>query len=387
MAQDPQNSAAPRIAILMMGGGARAAYQVGVLKAIGRMLPAGAPTPFRIICGTSAGAINAASLATVADDYKKAVRRLDAVWRNFHVNQIFRSDALGITKTGLHWLLTMMLGGYMQRGPVYLLDRQPLNRLLKRYIRMENIEDMVERGILHAFSITASGYNSGQSVTFYQAAPEVEPWRRVRRVGSRAKITYKHLMASSAIPFIFEAVRVHREYFGDGSMRQISPLSAPIHLGADRIFVIGNRKEEDNNQERIVADAPPTLAQIAGHALNSIFLDSLESDLERLQRINRTVELIPEDERIEHGGLTLRRVESLQISPSEDLGQMAQPFSKLLPTPVKLLLRGIGAYRTEGSDLLSYLLFEREYCRELIALGFHDTMAREEEVRAFLEID
>ena len=371
----------------MMGGGARAAYQVGVLKAVARMLPAGAPSPFRIICGTSAGAINAASIATVADDYKKAVRRLDAVWRNFHVNQVFRSDALGIARTGLHWILTMLLGGYMQRGPVYLLDRRPLNRLLKRYIKMDAIEGLVEKGVLHAFSVTASGYQSGQSVTFFEAAEEIIPWRRVRRVGSRAHITYKHLMASSAIPLIFEAVRVHREYFGDGSMRQISPLSAPIHLGADRIFVIGNRKEDENTGERVVSTSPPTLAQIAGHALNSIFLDSLESDLERLERINRTVELIPENERIEHGGLTLRRVESLQVSPSEDLGLMAQPFSKLLPLPVKILLRGIGAYRGEGSDLLSYLLFEREYCRELIALGFHDTMAMEAEVRAFLEID
>jgi NTE family protein len=376
--------ARPKVGLVMAGGGARAAYQVGVLKAVAALLPPGAPNPFPVLCGTSAGAINAAALAAYARDFHDAVRRLLLVWRNFRVGQVFRADARGIAASGARWLAALMLGGLGRRNPQALLDRAPLRALLEEYLPVGRIQEAIDAGALHALSITASGYGSGQSVTFYQGVPTIEPWKRVRRVGAAATITLDHLMASSAIPFVFAAERINREYFGDGSMRQIAPISPALHLGADRVLVIGVRREVNGVDPRPVAGAEyPSLAQVAGHVLNSIFLDALEADLERLQRINRTVRLIPPQQRIE-GGVTLRHVDVLVIAPSQELEPIAARHAASLPRTVRYLLRGVGAMNRHGSNLLSYLLFERPYCRELIALGYADAMARREELLAFL---
>lgn len=379
------NNNKPTVAIIMMGGGARAAYQVGVLKAIAKWLPSREATPFKIICGTSAGAINAAAVASVADDFKRAVRRLEAVWRNFRVQQVFRADAFGVARTSLNWFSAMALGGFGRRNPLFLLDRKPLFELLHRTMDMPLIQKQIDAGLLRAFSVTASGYESGHSVTFFQADPTIDSWRRVRRMGARSTISVRHLMASSAIPFIFEPVRVHREYFGDGSMRQVAPLSAAVHLGAERVLVIGNRLESQEPNQRVEDDTPPSIAQIAGHILNSIFLDSLEADLERLERINRTISLIPPENR-DASTVSLREVESLLISPSKDLGAMAMPHAYLMPWPIKLLLRGIGAQRSDGSELISYLLFEAAYCRDLIKLGYQNAVVQKDAILEFLDI-
>ncbi len=373
----------PRVALVMSGGGARAAYQVGVLKAIAEIVPARAPNPFPIICGTSAGAINSAALAIYARDFDHAVRRLLQVWGNFHVGQVFRADARGLAGTGMRWLAAMMLGGLGRNNPRALLDRAPLASLLARLLPCERIQHSIEHGLLEALSITVSGYSSGQSVTFYQAVRGTEPWRRARRLGCPTCITLDHLMASSAIPFIFEAVRIHREYFGDGSMRQIAPLSSAIHLGAERILVIGVRQEKPAAPAR--ETEPPThpsVAQIAGHVLSSIFLDALEADFERLQRINQTLRLISTPNNGSQSAL--RPVEVMLIAPSGDLGEIAGRHKHHFPRPVRFLLRGLGAYGSRGGDLVSYLLFEQPYCRELIELGYGDTIKRRDEVRDFL---
>lgn len=282
-----------KLGIVLTGGGARAAYQVGVFKAVADILPHKAPNPFNIICGTSAGAINAASLACYSADYRDAVRRILMIWANFQAEHVFRTDILGISRIGARWLSSMMLGGLGKNNPNCLLDRTPLRALLTRYIKPEGIQKAVDNGHIHAVSITVSGYTSHQSVSFYHGHPSIESWSRSRRLGSPSPITIDHLMASSAIPFLFESVKVHREFFGDGSMRQIAPISPALHLGADRILVIGNRQEDNVQADRIKNPPHPTLGQIAGHALDSIFLDSLEADLERLQRINRTVISFP----------------------------------------------------------------------------------------------
>ncbi len=370
----------------MSGGGARGAYQVGVLKAIADMTPEGSPNPFPIICGTSAGAINATALAIYATRFHTGVRRLVYVWRNFHVGQVYRADAWGIFQTGVRWFISLLFGGLGKGNPYSLLDRSPLRKLLESLLPCDEIRHSIEMGALRALSVTCSGYNSGQSVSFFQGVDTLTSWKRARRVGCSCDINIDHLMASSAIPFVFSASKINREYFGDGSMRQVAPISPALHLGAERVLVIGVRQDAPASSVRPEVTDYPSLAQITGHVLNSIFLDSLEADLERLQRINKTISLIP-SEYLHEGGVTLRKVDVLVISPSEDLEKIAARHTGCLPRPVRFLLRGLGAYNRSGSNLLSYLLFEKPYCRALIGLGYADAMVRKDEILEFLGME
>ena len=369
----------PKIGLILTGGGARAAYQVGFLRAVSHMLPRGAPNPFQIICGTSAGAVNAAVMAAGATEFQRTVRRLMLVWKYFHVDHVYRSDVPSVIGTGSKWLGAMLLGGLGKNNPTSLLDNAPLAQLLRRHLDLPGIRRSIESGALYALSVTASGYTSGQSVSFFQGVPGLGGWQRARRIGVPEMIDIDHLMASSALPFLFPAVPLRREFFGDGSMRQIAPISPALHLGADRVIVIGVGRQAGNATERIKTIAYPSLAQIAGHALNSIFLDSLEVDIERLQRINRTIRLISPEDRSRHD-VQLREVDVLVISPSEEIDRIAARHTRELPRSIRFLLRGLGATRTGGATLTSYLLFEPAYCRALIALGYKDTMARREEV-------
>ena len=375
-------AAGPRTALILTGGGARAAYQVGVLQAVAELSPDRRRNPFPILCGTSAGAINAASVACLADNFGKAVDRIADVWRNMHAGHIYRADPLGIGLSGLHWLSMLMLGWLIHKPPKSLLDNTPLRHLLNHHLDLRGIERSISAGALHALSITASGYESGDCISFFQGHPSALPWRRVQRLGMPVRITVDHLLASSAIPFIFPATHIHREYFGDGSMRQLAPISPAVHLGAERILVIGAGRQNEM-QDRSRSDDHPTLAQIAGHALSSIFLDSLAMDIERLQRINKTLYAFPEEARAE-AGLPLRPIRTLVISPSQRLDLIAAHHAEALPRAVKLLLRSIGAMNRRGGALTSYLLFEQPYTQALMDLGYRDTMAQAEDVRDFL---
>jgi NTE family protein len=379
----PDHTEKSKTALVMTGGGARAAYQVGVLKAVCELMPDGKTNPFPILCGTSAGAINAASLAVYAKRFRRGVRRLDRVWRNFHVDHVFKADPASILLSGTRWLLA--LGGFGKRKATFLLDRDPLAKLLASYLEFDDIQSGIDAGVLHALSISASGYSSGESVNFYQGIDGLAPWRRARRIGIRSRIELKHLMASSAIPFLFKATKINREYFGDGSMRQSAPISPALHLGADRILVIGVHKEENSEPTRVQADCYPSPAQIASHILNSIFLDSLDADLERLQRINKTLNTIASADNADE--IPLREVEVLVVAPSEDLGEIAQRHAHHLPRTLRFFLRGIGAMKKDsGSSLVSYLLFEQSYCQELISLGYADAMLKKDELAAFLQV-
>ena len=372
-----------RAALVLTGGGARAAYQVGALIAIRDVWGKRAENPFPIICGTSAGAVNAVALAVFSANFNEAVKKLAFIWRNFHVHHVYRADTLAIAESVTRWGSAMFLGWLFRQSPRSLLDNQPLRELLEAQLDFGAIGHAIADGHLQAVTVTASGYTSGESLSFFQGREDLQPWRRAQRVGVRTDIKVEHLLASSAIPFVFPAVRINREYFGDGSMRQTAPISPVIHLGADRILVIaGGRRSEEARQR---TDTYPSPAQVAGHALSSIFLDGLSMDLERLERINGTVGALTPAQR-EAAGIALRPIETFVIAPSQRLDYLAARHRNALPRALRLVLSGIGATRKNGSVLLSYLLFERGYTRALMELGYRDTMSRRDELARFLRV-
>jgi NTE family protein len=378
-----ESMASGKAGLVLAGGGARAAYQVGALQAIREMLPEPKVNPFPIICGTSAGAVNAGALAVYADDFGNAVEKLLDVWRNFQPHHVYRSDWLGATSNNLKWMTGFLFGAFLKRRRHSLLDNRPLEALLARDLDFTRVKGNIDKGALDAVAITCSGYTSGQSCSFFQGAERFEGWKRSTRIGIKTDLTVQHLMASSAIPFVFPAYHLNREFFGDGSMRQIAPVSPALHLGADRVVVVGTAKIRVDTPERTRGDNFPTLAQIAGHVMNSIFLDSLAVDIERLERINRTVSCAP-PEALKRMGLTLHHVDVLVLTPSPPLDAIAVKHVRSLPWTIRFMLRSVGAMRRGGANLASYLLFEPGYCRELIELGYKDTLARREEVEAFI---
>ncbi len=381
MGQTPQ-----KIGLILTGGGARAAYQVGVLKAIAEFTPRRAHCPFQVICGTSAGALNGVTLAVNAQHFRKGVKYLLGIWTNAQVSDIYRSDVLGVLANSARWVSGLVLSmiGINRMNRISLLNNAPLATFLEQALPCEKIQENIDAGALYALSVTASGYGSGHSVTFFQGGDGLKPWKRTRRLGMEAKIGIEHLMASSAIPFLFPAVHIHREYFGDGSMRQIAPISSALHLGADKVLLMGAWHDEDEEGRRNRMDTYPTLAQIAGHALDSIFMDGLEVDLERLERINKTVSLIPEELRSSTG---MRHIDILVITPSQPLEKIAERYITQLPWTIRLLLRAAGVMRRSGANLVSYLLFEKHYCRALIDLGYQDALKRRDEILTFLGYD
>ena len=377
----PASRIKPRAGLVLTGGGARAAYQVGVVKAVRDILGNPVRNPFPILCGTSAGAINAATLAVFAGNFSRGVGNLLEVWENMRCEHIYRTDAWSILKSGARWLAAMML--ISRHNPISLLDNDPLKQMLSKNLEFERIQLHIDSGALYAACVTASGYTSGQSVSFFQGGSGLEGWERNQRIGAAVPLNLELLLASSALPFIFPAVKFNREYFGDGSMRQIAPVSPALHLGADRVLIVGTGRQS-SDQARARSNIYPSLAQIAGHALNSIFLDSLMVDIERLERINRTVRLIPSD-RMSDTTVQLRPVKVLFVSPSQPLERIAARFVHELPRTVRFILRPTGALNRSGSNLASYLLFEESFCRALIDLGYQDTAAREAEVKEFFE--
>ena len=392
----------PVTGLILTGGGARAAYQVGVLKAlvsIRRDCCGVARNPFDVIAGTSAGAINAAALACSADDVDGAIARLVDTWAGFHAEQVYRADSLGVIRTGARWLTMLSVGWVLAKWrrarPKSLLDNSPLRELLADLVPVHRLGDMMRGGHLHALAVSASGYGSGLHVTFYDALADTLPWNRSQRVSVRQPITIDHLLASSAIPFVFPAVELglngRQEYFGDGSMRQSAPISPAVHLGAERILVVGAGRMHEPAlplEGRAGSSEYPNLAQIAGHALSNIFLDALAVDVERLQRINRTLSLLSPEARSNSG---LRPIDVLVIAPSQRLDDIAARHLGSLPQTIRTLLRGVGVSgegkQARGAALASYLLFEAPYTQELMALGESDTLIRRHEVASFFGWD
>ncbi len=388
----------PLTALVLSGGGARAAYQVGVLQALAQMRQrvlgpmARLRNPFGVICGTSAGAINAAALASQADNFERAVDSIAQVWSQFSADQVYRADSLGVIRSGAQWLTMVSVGWIIARWrrarPKSLLDNSPLDSLLRRLVPLERLPDMFMQRQLHALAVTASSYTTGDHYTFFDAAQPVTLWERTQRVAVQMPLSHAHLLASSAIPFVFPATQLsvagQSGWFGDGSMRQSSPLSPAVHLGAQRMLIIGASRMNEPAGRMTEGQGYPSLAQIGGHAMSSIFLDALSVDIERMRRINRTLALLPD---YAQADTPLRPMEALVIAPSQRLDNIAARHLGALPPAVRALLRGVGVGgrgpEARGAALASYLLFEAPFTQELMALGAADTHARYDEVMQF----
>jgi NTE family protein len=368
-------------ALVLSGGGARGAYQVGVLKYIAKQRPL---LRFPILTGVSAGAINANFLAGSASAFDVAVDSLADHWLSLSTDHVFRTDLPSLASNALRVLLNLGSGGSPLAPRVQgLVETQPLRRFLEGLIDADAVSENIAAGRLRALAISATAYDTGRTVTYIQGEPWLQTWERVRRLAVHDRITLDHVMASAAIPLFFPAVKVGNRYFGDGSLRQSHPLSPAIHLGADRILAISSRwRAPVTEPEPDHTAVYPPAAQVLGLMLNSIFLDNLDVDAERLRRINHVLARVPDSRR---WLLSERPVRLLVLRPSSDIGRVAAQYEQLIPRSLRYLLRGLGTRRISSSDLVSYLMFEAEYLEHLIRLGERDAERSWLKIRRFLD--
>jgi NTE family protein len=380
MPHQPSSRSRPVPALVLTGGGARSAYQAGVLKAIAELLPE-QPNPFRVICGTSAGAVAASVLAARAEHWRQAVSAIEQVWANFHVNHIFEVGRRKMLKSGLHWAISLLSGGLLLSPPRSLFDNSPLRALLEREVPWRGVSRSIRTGRLDALALCCTGYGTARSVAFFEAREDLSEWSRHHHVGRRVRLGLHHLMGSLAVPLLFPAEEIDGEWYGDGAMRQMSPLSPPVRLGADRLLIIGMRAPGTGgmSRRRSIPHAQPTPGQIAGFALDNLFTDQIWADLEQIERVNRTLRVAPQV--FPHARLIEKIV---VVSPSEDVRNIAEHYMHTLPPSLKALLRVVGARDARGAQLASYLMFESEFTRALIDLGYRDGLAKAPELRELL---
>ncbi|BFM48181.1 patatin-like phospholipase family protein [Marinomonas sp. THO17] len=375
-------------ALILSGGGARAAYQVGVLSAMGKMLPKKTPLPFPILCGTSAGALNSTMLACYADNFSKAVSTLAFVWRHLSPEQIYTLGrwplATSVTKT-----LLSLFHLHNHSASMAIMDNQPLRELLSKHLDFSRIQHAIDKKLVSALAVTAMSYSTGESTTFFQGNNRPQHWQGHRRKGVREELGVEHLLASSAIPVIFPAHKIAGHYYGDGAIRQKSAIYPALKLGANKLFIIGvsgNRSPRKwALQKNKMANSTPSMAQILGQLLNSAFIDNLEDDINQLELMNALIRDLPDNKKQKYSDLP---TETLIISPSEELNEIAHHYLHTLPKNIRVLLKSVGGSTAEKvSSAASYLLFTPQYCRALMELGYQDAMWEKDKILAFLMND
>ncbi len=369
-------------ALVLSGGGARGAYQVGVLKAIGEIAAENQlQNPFGVFCGVSAGAINAAFMASQCHDFFRSTQMMVDLWASLTSDQVFKTDMISLGKTGLKWMGELSFGGFANptEGRA-LLDTEPLFHLIEKNLDLNQIHKNLDAGVFKAVALSALDYQTSETITFVQGDPELPSWNKPRRRSERTVIEAQHVLASSSIPLLFPSTQVGDRHFGDGCVRNLAPLGPALYLGANELLVIGVRMPNEVTPEHVGASKTPSVAKVANVILNSVLLDGIEVDVERLRRINEFLRRVPTQHQ---ANLNFRPVNALFISPSRDIGKIAAQMSSQLPRVIRYLLKGLGPL-SEASEIISYLLFEKDFMLSLIDMGYEDALAQKDEITRFL---
>jgi NTE family protein len=389
---DPHRSK-PRIGLVLTGGGARAAYQVGVLRAIAE-ITGFERSPFQIISGFSAGAINGTWLASHTCSFEKATKAMWDEWSTLTTDRVFRSDLLSVSSIAAKWIQGLGLGGLRSKDKshdetakqiTYLLDTTPLYQFIRSHIDFDTLNKFLHSGELYGLSVTAANYRTGHSTAFFWGHSAIKNWEKLNRISVRTEMTAEHVMASAAIPIFFPPVRIGDSFYGDGMVRLNAPLSAAIHLGSDRMMVIGIRGPSSTSEASNKKTSSISLGEIAGTILNGLFFDALDADLARMERINRTLSLISEEE-LQHHPDHLRPIPVMHMRPSEEVACLPAQELAMMPGTLRFFLRGLGLKEEKGTDLLSYLAFEPNYVQKLLELGYEDTWVRKDQILEFFQI-
>lgn len=367
-----------QLGIVLSGGGSRAAFQVGVLKAIVEMK---LPIRGSIISGLSAGAINAAFLGSQIHQPDQATLRLEQLWSSLSTDQVFSTRIFDLLKTGFKLIWDLSFGGiHHHTSTRALLKTEALRTLLQKHVNIEDLRRNIEAGEVAALTMAATDYSNGESVSFFDTKNLIQPWNRERRRAQVAEIHIEHVMASSAIPILFPPIAIGDRFFGDGCLRNASPLSSAIHLGSRKLIIVGVRKQSEA-MKRLPDFQMPAFGRILSVLLNAILLDTTDFDVERMSRINETLQLLSKEQKSQ---TKLRPIDFVWITPSKDIGLMAKQNVHQLPFTLRYLLRGLGS-KSESSEIASYLLFESDFCKRLIELGYSDAWARKSELESFFE--
>lgn len=374
-----------KIGLVLTGGGARAAYQVGVLRAIS-VITKLEKMPFSIISGFSAGAINGTWLASRCENFDAATKSMWDAWASMTTDKVFTTDSISLARIALRWLKDRSLGGFMQRKSQinFLLDTSPLEKFIKTHIDFNALNDHLEANRIHAVAVTAANYRTGHSTVFFNGSPQIQDWQKFNRISVRSKIMPEFVMASAAIPIFFPPIPVGDSFYGDGMIRLNAPLSSAIHMGAEKLLIIGIRGPRPAFHSLTQTVSSISLSEIAGTILNGLFFDSLDADIDRMQRVNRTLAVMSYEE-LQQLPDQLRKIPILNLKPTEEMANLPECEMTTLPPTLNYVLRGIGVTPHKGKDLLSYLSFEPNYMQSLLKLGYEDTIRKKDQILDFFE--